>query len=87
MNLPFNNRKRDKSANCVKMRLIVHLENQYSSGVQNESGERCGLELLAALSICSCTSIKLVHLNNIFRNDAVKEVKFLQLDCQASVAV
>ncbi|KAJ6921261.1 hypothetical protein NC652_015231 [Populus alba x Populus x berolinensis] len=52
--------KGDKSPSCVKMRLIVHRENQYSSGVQNESGER---------------------------NDAVKEVKFFQLDCRPSLAV
>ncbi|KAJ6921251.1 hypothetical protein NC652_015438 [Populus alba x Populus x berolinensis] len=44
----------------LQMRLIVHRENQYSSGVQNESGER---------------------------NDAVKEVKFFQLDCRPSLAV
>jgi hypothetical protein len=55
-------RKRDESASCVKMRLSVQLRNLYSSGVQNESGERrwkVYVELLVSLSICLWTSIKL----------------------------
>ena len=55
-------RKRDESASCVKMRLSVQLQNLYSSGVQNESDERCSLSWWSRYQSVYGRLLSLVHL-------------------------
>lgn len=77
-------RKRVKSANCMKMRLSVQLPNRYTSGGQNERGERCLLWLFGLCQLVCVLLLSWVLLKTSGTDDTVNEAKILMLYHESS---